>query len=159
VVHAALEAAGRGAGEAQLRRICHSALLENERPTRAGEPTELDELLELVAAVTASELWERAARAELRCVEFPFSVRTDGGPGGESEEHLEGVIDLAFREEDGWVIVDYKTDSGDDPQFAERYEEYGRQLRIYAASWEQITHEPVKERLIFWTSGRRVERF
>ncbi|MGI9189439.1 MAG: UvrD-helicase domain-containing protein, partial [Longimicrobiaceae bacterium] len=158
VVHAALEAAGRGARGPRLRRICHSALLENERLTRAGEPVELDELLELVAAVTSSELWERAERAECRCYELPFTVRTDGGPGGESEEHLEGMIDLAFREEDGWVIVDYKTDSGSDPAFARRREGYRRQLEMYAESWKRLTGEPVKERLIFWTSGRRVER-
>ncbi|HKJ01415.1 MAG TPA: UvrD-helicase domain-containing protein, partial [Longimicrobiales bacterium] len=40
---------------------------------------------------------------------------------------LEGVIDLAFREPDGWVIADYKTDVGTDPDFPSRLETYRRQ--------------------------------
>jgi ATP-dependent helicase/nuclease subunit A len=125
VVHAALEAAGRGEGGQRLRRICHNALLENERPIRDGKPVELDELLELVAAVATSELWERAHEAEHRCFEFPFSLRPENVAGPRSEEYLEGVIDLAFRERDGWVIADYKTDSGSDPYFAQRREDTG----------------------------------
>jgi len=65
---------------------------------------------------------------------------------------VEGVIDLAFREAAGWVIADYKTDVGTDPGFPERREAYRRQVELYATCWSRLTDEPVKERVIFYTT-------
>jgi ATP-dependent helicase/nuclease subunit A len=72
---------------------------------------------------------------------------------------LEGVIDLAFKEDDGWVIADYKTDVGTDPDFSSREETYRRQVELYADAWERLTGEAVKERVLFFTSQKRVERW
>jgi ATP-dependent helicase/nuclease subunit A len=70
---------------------------------------------------------------------------------------LEGVIDLAFRERGGWVIADYKTDVGTDPDFPRRLESYRRQVELYAEAWARLTGEPVKERVLFFTAQNRVE--
>ncbi len=70
---------------------------------------------------------------------------------------LEGVIDLAFREREGWVIADYKTDVGTDPEFPARVEAYRRQVDLYAEAWTRLTGEPVKERVLFFTTQGRVE--
>lgn len=70
---------------------------------------------------------------------------------------LEGVVDLAFREKGGWVIADYKTDVGTDPDFPVRLEAYRRQVDLYAEAWSRITGEPVKERVLFFTSQGRME--
>ncbi len=70
---------------------------------------------------------------------------------------LEGVIDLAFREQGGWVIADYKTDVGTDPEFQNRLEAYRRQVDLYAEAWARLTGEPVKERMLYFTSQGRVE--
>lgn len=70
---------------------------------------------------------------------------------------LEGVIDLVFREPDGWVIADYKTDVGADPDFPVRYQGYRRQVELYARAWEQLTGESVKERILFFTHQGRTE--
>jgi ATP-dependent exoDNAse (exonuclease V) beta subunit len=51
---------------------------------------------------------------------------------------LEGVVDLAFREEGGWTLVDFKTDDRPDS-----HPQYGAQLRIYAAAIEAATGEKV----------------
>lgn len=99
----------------------------------------------------------------------------EGGEGAESEVTLdkgeepdapspdrtvlEGVIDLAFREEDGWVIADYKTDVGTDPDFPAREEAYRRQVDLYADAWRRLTGEPVKERVLFFTTQGRIERW
>jgi ATP-dependent helicase/nuclease subunit A len=72
---------------------------------------------------------------------------------------LEGVIDLAFLEQDGWVIADYKTDVGTDPDFARRRIEYRRQVDLYAEAWARLTGSPVKERVLFFTSQGREERW
>ncbi len=77
----------------------------------------------------------------------------------DSRTVLEGVIDLAFREGDGWVIADYKTDVGTDPHFGAREEAYRKQVDLYAQAWQHLTGEPVKERVLFFTSQGRMERW
>jgi ATP-dependent helicase/nuclease subunit A len=78
-------------------------------------------------------------------------------PALDSREILEGVIDLAFREKGGWVIADYKTDVGTDPDFGSRLEAYRRQVDLYADAWTRLTGDPVKERVLFFTAQGRVE--
>lgn len=70
---------------------------------------------------------------------------------------LEGVVDLAFREADGWVIADYKTDLGTDPDFPTRVVAYRRQVELYAEAWTRLTGEHVKERVLFYTARDRIE--
>jgi ATP-dependent helicase/nuclease subunit A len=72
---------------------------------------------------------------------------------------LEGVIDLAFLEDDGWVIADYKTDVGTDPDFPRRRAGYRRQVDLYAEAWSRLTGAAVKERVLFFTTLGRVERW
>ena len=69
----------------------------------------------------------------------------------------EGVIDLAFREGDHWVVADYKTDSGDDPDFEERSGRYRAQVDLYAECWEELTGEAVGERVLVYTAQGRTE--
>ena len=82
-------------------------------------------------------------------------------PSGEEEEALlqviEGVVDLAFREDGGWVIADYKTDLGTDPDFSSRLKAYRQQVDLYADAWTRLTGDPVKERILFFTAQDRVE--
>jgi ATP-dependent helicase/nuclease subunit A len=84
-------------------------------------------------------------------------VPAGGDAGGETTLALEGVIDLAFREADGWVVADYKTDVGTDPDFPLREAAYRRQVELYANAWAWLTGEPVKERVLFFTTQGRVE--
>jgi ATP-dependent helicase/nuclease subunit A len=107
----------------------------------------------------------RAGRPQL---DLFGEVGRDDGDGAlaapfESADHpvqvLEGVIDLAFLEEDGWVIADYKTDVGTDPDFARRRDGYRRQVDLYAEAWTRLTGATVKERVLFFTAQGRVERW
>src|SRR5262249_53539117 len=45
---------------------------------------------------------------------------------------LEGVIDLAFRDESGWTVIDFKTDAG-------ASDAYAAQVRLYSAAVEAAT--------------------
>jgi ATP-dependent helicase/nuclease subunit A len=72
-------------------------------------------------------------------------------------EIIQGVIDLAFLEDGGWVIADYKTDLGTDPDFGRRLDAYRRQVDIYAEAWARLTGDLVKERVLFFTAQGRVE--
>jgi ATP-dependent helicase/nuclease subunit A len=79
------------------------------------------------------------------------------GTAAQPQRVLEGVIDLAFREPDGWVVADYKTDVGTDPEFAVREAAYRRQVDLYAEAWERLSGERVKERVLFFTTQGRIE--
>ena len=151
IVHSALEVSARGADPEKLEIACRGLLLDHERPldTR-GQPAELAELLALVSGISRSEVWKRAMRSGNYLVEVPFAFsEVDEG----ATAIIDGVIDLAFREQAGWVIVDYKTDAVPDPDvWQQRTELYRRQVNLYADYWEQLTGEPVLERVLVLTS-------
>jgi ATP-dependent helicase/nuclease subunit A len=175
VVHAALASAARGTEGKALEAVCRSLLVEYERPVDdRGEPLELWELLGLVRAVRSSDLWARAMAADRCYPEIGFAAPragslsgvngAGGGPGPPGSamsqpipEWVEGVIDLAFREDGGWVIADYKTDVGDDPDFERRATAYRRQVELYAECWAELTGDPVKERVLIYTARGRAE--
>jgi ATP-dependent exoDNAse (exonuclease V) beta subunit len=57
---------------------------------------------------------------------------------------LEGYVDLLYRDDDGLVIVDYKTDAlPDDAARANRVAQYQVQTAAYAVAVESATGEPV----------------
>lgn len=151
IVHAALEAAARGAQGDQLAAACRGLLLEFERPLGAdGAPAEITELVALVEGMTRSDIWKRAMRSGTALIEVPFAAC-------DIQDRMravaDGVIDLAFREKAGWIIVDYKTDAVADPAvWQRRTDTYRRQLNLYADYWEQLTCDIVVERVLVLTS-------
>ena len=69
----------------------------------------------------------------------------------ESEELvlIQGIIDAWMEEDDGLVLVDYKTDRvsrGQEEILAQRYRV---QLDYYKRALEQMVKKPVKERVIY----------
>ena len=60
---------------------------------------------------------------------------------------IQGAIDLCFIEDDGVVVVDFKTDRVDDQK--ELLNLYGEQLSIYSDACEKIFGKKVKERIIY----------
>ena len=57
---------------------------------------------------------------------------------------LEGIIDLAFVENDEWAIVDFKTDA----DAADRRAQYERQLQWYGFALTQLTKMPARAYLL-----------
>ncbi len=156
VVHAVLAAVGEGMSGEALAELARDLLIEFERPVdSAGSPTELRAILALVEAVRASAVWRRAMESDERYTEVPFAVNLRAA-GGEPEV-LEGVIDLVFLENGHWVVADYKTDSGEDPEFEERVGRYRAQVDLYGECWERLTGEVVGERVLVFTAQGRVE--
>ena len=68
---------------------------------------------------------------------------------------VRGVIDLAFEESDGWVIVDYKTDRATGQQLEKLAETYRPQVTVYRTAWAQILQQPVKEVGLYFTHANR----
>ena len=69
---------------------------------------------------------------------------------------LQGMIDCVFREGDGWILLDYKTDRITDREaFAE---EYRPQLEWYAKALRELTGKPVKESWLYALSVEKAIR-
>ncbi|MBN1299029.1 MAG: UvrD-helicase domain-containing protein [Actinobacteria bacterium] len=93
----------------------------------------------LVNEFLKSDLLQRLENAPLKYFEVPFAYNRDG-------QIMHGIIDLVFKENGGWVIVDYKTDDFEkDPA---RKLAYIKQLQIYKEYWEKITGEKVSETVL-----------
>ncbi len=103
---------------------------------------------DLYRRIAASETVERERKifdliGELSIPEHPEITDRYRGTDGV----VIGTIDLLFREPDGWVIVDYKTDYA--TAGAALLREYSLQLLLYKAVAEHIFGEPVKEMLLY----------
>jgi ATP-dependent helicase/nuclease subunit A len=103
----------------------------------------------LVQAVLSSDLWQRAKAAEKSMVEVPFSHTFSDR---EVPRVISGTMDLVFKERDGWVIVDYKSDKID-KNLEALVDYYSPQVEIYRTLWEKITGEKVKEAGLFFVDG------
>jgi ATP-dependent helicase/nuclease subunit A len=71
---------------------------------------------------------------------------------------VRGQIDLIFKEEDGWVLVDYKTDRARGGSADNLAKKYAPQVQLYAKVWERSTRETVKEALLYFLSENLVVR-
>lgn len=60
---------------------------------------------------------------------------------------VQGAVDLMFYEDDGIVIVDFKTDRVKEQK--QLVDAYAEQLKIYADACQKITGMPVKEKIIY----------
>ena len=68
---------------------------------------------------------------------------------------VQGIIDLLFEEDDGFVLLDYKTDNCTKD---EAHEKYAVQIKLYANAAAQILQKPVKEKYIYlFHSAQSVE--
>ena len=69
---------------------------------------------------------------------------------GEDNILIQGIIDLFFEEDDGIVLVDYKTDrvTKKDGE-ALLIERYSKQLELYKIALERMTGKKVKEKIIY----------
>lgn len=100
-----------------------------------------------------SELGKRfmAAKAVHQESEFEISIdasRLTGDEKSSGEEVLlQGVIDCWFEEEDGIVLIDYKTDRVS--EIDEIHQKYDIQLELYKEALEKIAKKRVKEKFIY----------
>ncbi|RQD74208.1 MAG: hypothetical protein D5R97_08190 [Candidatus Syntrophonatronum acetioxidans] len=113
---------------------------------------QVEEVLQALKDITRSSLWKRVWASRERYGEVPFGI-------WEGDTFINGTIDLAFREGEGWILVDYKTDVlEDDKHLEELVEYYAPQLEIYQKYWERITGEKVREGGFFFTHKGAYEK-
>ncbi|HHY13141.1 MAG TPA: hypothetical protein GX526_00650, partial [Thermoanaerobacterales bacterium] len=61
---------------------------------------------------------------------------------------VQGIIDMLVEEDDGYIVVDFKTDKviGNIQTLINRYK---NQINLYTEAVEMITRKPVKERFLY----------
>ena len=76
------------------------------------------------------DLFKKLMNAEEVMCELPFSYKSD-------KNIISGVIDLLYKDNNGWHIIDYKTNAEGDIKTLE--EEYKGQLGVYKKAFKQAT--------------------
>ncbi|MEB1809076.1 MAG: UvrD-helicase domain-containing protein [Bacillaceae bacterium] len=113
------------------------------------------EVNDAIDAFLQSPIWERCKQSDEWYAEMPFTVMVQEGHPLYREEIgetiLTGIIDLIFKENDQWIIVDYKTDRFTRKEDIEKLKDhYAKQLNVYKQAWEEITKEQVGEMNIYF---------
>lgn len=111
------------------------------RMTQAASAGKLWKEQPFVLGVNASEI-------------YPEIYQSIQSSTQESDENLkeetilvQGIIDVWFEEDDGLVVLDYKTDRVRNA--SQLKELYHAQLDYYAQALEQLLQKPVKEKIIY----------
>lgn len=150
--------ADRGAAEALLREQMEQMLNEGRLSQEYYEAASVQKIAAFLTSMTALRMAE-AARAGKLHKEQPFVMGLPAsrlGEGFPSEETvlIQGIIDVFFEEEDGFVVLDYKTDAVSAP--VELVKRYRTQLIYYSEALEQLAgypsesgSKPVKEQILY----------
>ena len=115
-----------------------------------------------IVAFFKSNLGQRLCHSTKVRRELPFSLilpgeRFDAELAGSGEGvFIQGVIDALFDEDDGLVLLDYKTDWVKDS--VELIDRYAVQLNLYAEAVERIFKQPVKEKYLYVFSTKEAVR-
>ncbi|WP_419871502.1 UvrD-helicase domain-containing protein [Candidatus Pristimantibacillus sp. PTI5] len=153
LVHRCLQALGEGMDVDDISDFCRMAADEE-----GVEENWLEQAEKTVLLVTQSELWERSLIARRKYHEFSFMTNrqvVDDGSGVPIATLLRGVIDLVFKEDDGWVIVDFKTDRYEFEQEQKFVEFYKPQVKAYVEEWERMVGGKVKEAGLYFLNSNR----
>lgn len=150
--------ADRGAAEALLREQMEQMLNEGRLSQEYYEAVSVSKIVGFLTRSAALRM-AKAARAGKLHKEQPFVMGLPASRLGEefpSEETvlIQGIIDVFFEEEDGFVVLDYKTDAVSAP--VELVKRYRTQLIYYSEALEQLAgypsesgSKPVKEQILY----------
>ena len=140
-VHGVLQTIDLATG-AGVEDAARSQAMAESIPDRAAE------VAGLVRNAIESDIVMRAVRSGKLWREVPVAVAVGKGV-------LEGFIDLLFQEDDGLVVVDYKTDYIDAGEREEQaVEKYRLQAGSYALAIQRATGKPVKEIVLLFLQPR-----
>ena len=106
---------------------------------------------EIISRFFASEIGKRMLASPEVHREWDFNLYV-----AERGMIVQGMIDCAFWEGDGWILLDYKTDHIEDEQSF--VEEYRPQLEWYAVALRELTGKPVHESWLYSLSVDKAYR-
>jgi ATP-dependent helicase/nuclease subunit A len=139
MVHAALRS-WLFPGDDGLDAVLEAAAFENRllHPRQRQEAVKKAE--RLLERFRTHGLWQQVAAADERLLEVPYTLARPGSRGLDT-----GRIDLLFRKDESWYVVDYKTDElRDEEQIREAVNQHRPQLERYRQAVCSLLHsEPV----------------
>lgn len=168
VIHKGLEAVGNGLSMNELpeyvRYLCQiEGVVEKDAA----------DALPILREVLDSELWQRSLRAKQRLFEISIMMvqsskeiasqtvkeQTMLETAASTLQHqavngfllVRGVVDFAFEEEDGWVIVDFKTDQLEESKLQQFVRFYAPQVQAYSKTWAETFGFRVKETGLYFS--------
>jgi len=108
-----------------------------------GRSIRIKDMLSFLRSTSGKRMKQSALNGKL-FKEQPFVL---GLPQDEELILVQGIIDVYFEEDDGLVVLDYKTDRVREAK--ELVEKYHAQLDYYAQALEQLTEKKVKQKIIY----------
>jgi hypothetical protein len=122
--------------------------------------------MEMIRGFGGTPLADRVRRAKCVHREVPFCVRLADlpvrddqtgsvagitvGAAAKAGITVEGTADLLLEEEDGWCVVDFKTDKVEANSVAERAAHYRLQGACYALCLSTVIGRPIKEVVFYF---------
>ncbi len=138
-VHAVLQTVDLASGDGLADAVAAQALAE-------GVTEYADVVAGLARAALGAEVISRAASR-------PFWRETYVGTTMPADHQVvEGIVDLLYRDDDGLVLVDYKTDAVPAAAIPSRVDYYRPQMAVYAAAVEAAVGEPVRRCILLFLS-------
>jgi ATP-dependent helicase/nuclease subunit A len=156
VVHRCIDALGGGLQPERLEAFVQLAADEEGLDVKW-----LPDAIASVRRVLESELWRHSRAAKQAFHEFSFMVSEEDAAETQSPPRLrllKGVIDLVFEEEDGWVIVDFKTDLFEEEHLGAFVRYYAPQVQAYAEKCEKTLGLQVKEAGLYFINLQKYVR-
>jgi len=144
-VHRILQVLPFDSDQAGLELIarCEAAVLFGEDPQAA----QLQDALRLVSNFLHSPLANQIRQARMVLREFPIIFELNN-------QLLKAKLDLAFEDDSGWTILDYKSDR---QPSVESVEAYSTQISLYARAWQLLTGEIPRRALLFFLATGKAE--
>lgn len=119
-----------------------------------------EEVFKYIQQFKDSRIWKDLQASDSILTEVPLRLKLSPEdklysllPFSEEEKpvYVTGVIDLIYKVDGKWIIVDYKTDRVKHDEDRAKLEDFYRdQLTFYEHAWEQMTGESVKEVHLFF---------
>ena len=134
-------------GRRRLRSVALEQAAQTHRLECGLSPTEAAEAAELAGRAHTLPVVAAAREADATHRELPFTCRLDG-------RQVSGRIDLAYRKDGAWTVIDFKTARLTDPAQAEA--RYRDQMTLYRTALSALTGEPVAAALCLVRTGELV---
>ncbi len=133
--------------EAKMRQYVKSGMFSKEM----RDCIQPKDILKFLQSNIAKRMKQASCRKQLK-KEQPFVLGVDMKevyPEDSTNETalIQGIIDVYFEEDDGLVLLDYKTDFVNSPE--ELKEKYHGQLTYYAKALETLLGKNVKQKIIY----------
>jgi ATP-dependent helicase/nuclease subunit A len=78
------------------------------------------------------------------------------GPVAEETILIQGVIDCLFEDEEGLILLDFKTDSVKDQSVEELCDKYRLQINLYSKAIEDTWKRPVSQKYLYFFDGSMI---